>query len=164
MFKIRSNKLKAYTVIELIIVLLVSSLLILSLWLAYGFVYKRFNDFKHTQEGYESLMAFDNLLRKDFNNSVKITSAHGKSLDMLMKDGLRINYIFEENVIIRSANNQGEYFYFNVTQKVFDYLYLDYGMTSNISSFKLELFMRGRVVELIYLKDYDRHFYLNIRQ
>ncbi|TAJ09157.1 hypothetical protein DMA11_20685 [Marinilabiliaceae bacterium JC017] len=153
-------KIRAYTIPELIIVMVITSFLVMSLWGGYRFVVKQFYYFNVRTEKYENLMQIDNLLRNDFLKARAISYEQGKRLVVDLKNKKRVQYIFEENVIIRLQDGITDYFNFDIESKQVEYLYIGRNMTSNVISLFIELFVNNRKVDLFYSKSYDRQFYI----
>jgi len=155
-------KVKAYTIPELIIVMVVSSFLVLSLWGGYRFVLRCFYDYQTVHSRYESLLGIDNCLRRDFYEACQIRAAHGKKLFFQFSNRAVTTYIFEEDVIIRMIGNKTDFFNFDISRHKMEYLYLGRNMSSEIESFELDLLLNQRKIQLFYTKKYDRHSVMNL--
>ena len=156
------RKIKAYTIPEIIVVMIISSILIISLWGAYSFIVNRFHDFNTTNENYENVMRLDMLLRNDFHKAHKITTSFGKQLDIEFSNHDKMSYIFEDNVIIRRNASNSESFYIRLVGKEMKYLYLERKMTSYLERFSAEIILNGRKIILCYNKSYDNKLLMNL--
>jgi Tfp pilus assembly protein PilE len=95
------NKVKAFTLMELTVTMLVTALVVAISYSAYVLIIRTFQMYEMKQDETAALLQLDRLLRKDFSETRRITQATN-GLDLNSPDRL-INYTFTEEAVIRRA-------------------------------------------------------------
>lgn len=98
----RSMRVKAYTILELTIAMLIAAILIGITFTAYGIVSKSYGLFKAKNEAVARLGQLDHLLSRDFNNAELIESDRGH-LQIHQSGASEIEYEFGNAFIVRKS-------------------------------------------------------------
>lgn len=99
-----SKKLKAFTLIEVLVTMLLTTIIIGIIYYAYEVVQKQFIHNKTNDEGITQLSMLNYLLEKDFNESAEVIAANN-GITFLYNDLKSINYEFDEEYILRNTEN-----------------------------------------------------------
>ena len=98
------KKLKAYTLLEITVAMLVASLVISVTYTAYGIIDRSYRRYMETQDKVAELQMLDRALRQDF---LRATLIHGEGNSVTFSDSSgRTSYLFDEHYIIRSRTGQ----------------------------------------------------------
>jgi prepilin-type N-terminal cleavage/methylation domain-containing protein len=107
------SRLKGYTVMELIVVMVLSAIVVSIAYTSFDIISKQYLRYKKSHEEISKILMFDLVLTKDFKNSVFV------SLD---DDGIvcnysdrKINYQIDEHFVVRQENDVLDTFKVRVT-------------------------------------------------
>lgn len=150
-------KIKAYTLPELIVVMILSSLLSLSIWSGYEFLNNRFIDFMKNSEAYENVLQLERFLRNDFYRSSKINSSLQKQL-IFEIDNEIVVYDFNRESVTRTTSKMREHISVLNDKVEIEYLKFDDKEVSNVISLSIEIVVRNRKCNLFFYKDYPHVF------
>jgi len=95
----KRTKLKAFTLLELLVTLLISSLLVGILYSSLYFIYKRYGELSKRSEGLLEVSSFRRALTHDFKTSA--FNLAGASAVACLTDSSRTEYLFEEDYVLR---------------------------------------------------------------
>jgi hypothetical protein len=157
MIKVKTN---ASTIPELVVVMIISSILAIGVWSGYRFLTFQFNAFNERNNQYQELLILDYLLKSDFVASELITADNSRTLDLIFNDGLKVIYLFENDVIVRTQNDNVDSFKMVVNKPIVMYQYINANMTLNVRSLGIDVMVNNRMVSLNYIKKYDCLFYI----
>lgn len=147
------KKLKAFTLVELLVTMLISSIVIGICYTSYQIVSKQFNDYKALNEKTVEVMLLNELIEKDFLQA-----------DSVMKDNMnvvcfnnnnQITYNFNNNRILRKQTEVQDTFFIqseNVQLKFDDKIAENY--QSLIDELSFEAKVIGEQEHFIYRKTY----------
>lgn len=94
------NKIKAFTLMEVTITMLIAAVAISITYTAYRIVSHSYLDYKKKQDKMADIMVADKLLKKDFLSALRITRSD-RGLVMEQAEG-KINYVFFEDFMVRN--------------------------------------------------------------
>jgi prepilin-type N-terminal cleavage/methylation domain-containing protein len=103
------KKLKAFTLIELIIGMIIGSIVVGSCYTGYSFVLKQYYNYKQTKDTINEAMLLHTLISTDFNNA-RILSYKENNLQVAL-DSVNIMYSFEDSFILRKESDVIDTFY-----------------------------------------------------
>ncbi|MBO9702109.1 MAG: prepilin-type N-terminal cleavage/methylation domain-containing protein [Sporocytophaga sp.] len=96
------NKFKAYTIVEMIVTMLITSVTISIAYSSFRIINGQFGQYKSRSHRNYELVLLDKFMMKDFTNSIRvIRNTEGYSCQYLDKS---IDYEFEESYILRKSN------------------------------------------------------------
>jgi len=98
----RNNKVSSFTVIELVVVLLISSLLILFLWQGFQFVISRGVEGVKYTDGVRELILFDSRMQTEFEKSSYIY-IEDNVLAIVLSSKNEIKYVLGKTNIVRKS-------------------------------------------------------------
>lgn len=104
------NKLKAFTLLELLIGMLISSLMITFCYTGYSLIYRHFLNYKSIKEEIITSAQLHAALNNDFITS-KTINFDADVLTLTRKSAPPLLYIFKANNIIRTDNQTSDVFY-----------------------------------------------------
>ncbi len=97
-------RLKAFTIIEIIVTLAISTFIIMVAMMAYFVVNKQFSEYKRLNDELKAIYEVNFLMQNDFNES-EVINFNEKDRTMLFEGGIKIKYQLRKNEIIRSSVN-----------------------------------------------------------
>jgi len=100
----KSLRLKAFTILEMTVAMLIAAIVIGITYTAYSIVSKSYLNFKSRNEDMAVFARLDQLLRRDFERSESINSS-GNKIQMYGLNSHIINYELASGYIIRNAQN-----------------------------------------------------------
>jgi prepilin-type N-terminal cleavage/methylation domain-containing protein len=103
------RKLRAFTIIELIIVMLISSVVITIAYTGLGVFYRQYTQFKHTQEAVSQTLLLDRLLTLDFSNCNYVEKKEG-GITCVYADK-EIAYQLTDEYILRTEKQTADTFF-----------------------------------------------------
>jgi prepilin-type N-terminal cleavage/methylation domain-containing protein len=104
------QKVKAFTLMELLVSMLISGIVISIIYLSYEIIYKQYEGYKKTNKKITQALLVNTLLKTDFLKAHYILNKE-KGLLFLDKQQNAIGYQFEEKYILRKANNVQDTFF-----------------------------------------------------
>jgi len=114
------KKLKAFTILELMVTMIISSLVIGIIYTSYDFIGKQFISYKVVNEEITEAMTSNSLINRDINDAGYIQKTTG-GIHIIYKKEKSLNYIFEVQYVIREINNVRDTFsipIFNVEMRL----------------------------------------------
>lgn len=151
------KKTEAYTVVELIVVMIITSMLVLFIWNGFRFVIFMFHSFSHNVIEYEDLMRLDYLLRNDFFESESIVADRHQNMRGLMfykEGGACVYYLFEEQRIIRKGVSQVDTIKFGIVNEELRTCTVEQVDSVLVCGFSFEIALKKRQLRLNYSRDF----------
>lgn len=96
-------KLKSFTLIEMVIVMIISGIIISIAYFSFFIIAQRFNSFSSSSRSLMEIGTLNNLLAEDFNDA-KSVNVEGDEI-LVIKDSSSIHYLFEEEYILRQQES-----------------------------------------------------------
>ncbi len=156
-----SMKIKAYTIPELMVVMVISSILSISLWGGYKFVAFQYNDFNNKNAKYNDLFQFEGLLKNDFLKSRLIHNDSDNKLHFEFDNMVSVDYQFENDFVIRSQKSVIDTFALSVSNISIEPLLLENQVSQYIKGVTVDLSLRNRSLQIKVAKKYDNKFIFN---
>ncbi len=155
-----SHRVKAFTIIEMTVVMLLSAIVISMAYFAFELLSRRYVKYKEQSEVFYKVTLLDQLLSRDFFVSDSIKS-EGEILKVYKAD-ITSDYHFGSKYVVRQFSGQTDTFYFNVEKK--ELLYnqqLIADGNSMTDQLNLTLLLNGKVLEYNYIKHYSAAIRIN---
>ena len=111
---LKQNKISAFTLIELIIVMALTALTFFAGYIAFNSSNIRIKRFKQNASKTEEVTQLNFLIYKDFEESSAVTLTDSKRLSIFKSHN--VNYFFKDDQTIRESNNRSDTFYVSVLQ------------------------------------------------
>ncbi|WP_291856857.1 prepilin-type N-terminal cleavage/methylation domain-containing protein [Marinilabilia sp.] len=153
------KKVDAYTLPELVVAMVISSILIIIILTAYRFISYQFSVFYQRSLAAQELIIADQLLRNDIKNSRSVSHEEDNTIVFNTRDNLEVIYSFENNYLEREGYAGKEKFPINIEKLHFSYLQFENYETKNLTGITIDLLMNGHFINLSYRKSYDNSFY-----
>lgn len=96
------KKIKAYTLIEVAVAMLLAGICISICYTAYGIIDNYYQSFQQKNQATDQVLSLKHVLEKDFLQS-KAVLKNGEGIK-LNQDSVTINYLFEQQYILREIN------------------------------------------------------------
>ncbi|MGD2034792.1 MAG: prepilin-type N-terminal cleavage/methylation domain-containing protein [Bacteroidales bacterium] len=146
-----NRKLKAFTILELLIVMMLSAIVV-------GMTYLYFTQFRHylqttyqQEEDYARLYRFEFALQKDIDLATELFSPSENELEVRFGDE-EIRYVFDEGRVVRETGNTADTMELKLTGTSFQVLEEYNGL---IESLDLEMETEpGKRLSLVFMKEY----------
>lgn len=116
------NKLKSFTIIELMVVMLISTLVMGIAYQGYMLFYKQFLSFKSSSERIAKVSLLDRLVSSDMSDC-KVVIKRSKGMDCVFNNKV-IQYEWEENFVLRKQETLVDTFYLTTESVEFNFLTL----------------------------------------
>lgn len=108
-------KLKAYSLLEIMIAIVLSGIVISAVYSGYVFTHKQFFRFTAIKTEIRNYFELSEVLNRDFETAKKVIKTGGHEIEMEMIDKT-INYSFGSNYILRTIKLQSDTFFFSVKE------------------------------------------------
>lgn len=151
------TRLKGFTIIDIIITLIISTMLIAFLWNGYYFITKQYNNLSNKNSKLADFITLESQLRKDFNNAVRVTylkeevNCIGKNQNTLYK--------LNNKYVIRNQNSRIDTFPIAITD--INVQFLNIG-SNTVESITLNIDLNSTPISLFFKKTYYPEFFINI--
>jgi hypothetical protein len=106
-------KIKAYTILELIVVMIISTLVIAITYKAYDVVLWQYMQFKNNSDKISKLIILDVLLTRDFSESDYVILREERGIDCVYQEK-QIGYYFLQEKIIREDQSSVDTFFIKI--------------------------------------------------
>ncbi len=106
-------KLKAYSLLELMIAIFLSGIVVSAVYSGYVFTHKQFFKFSSIKTEIRSYFELAEVLNREFETSKKIVKKDDRTIEFEMI-GRTINYSFDDNFIVRTFNEKVDTFFFEI--------------------------------------------------
>ena len=109
-------KLKAFTLLEIMISLLISGIVISAVYSGYVFTHQQFLKFTGIKTEIRNYFELSEVLNREFENAKKVTTKRNREIEIELINKT-INYSFETDYIVREIikENQTDTFFFAVS-------------------------------------------------
>ena len=155
------QKLKAFTLLELLIAMVISSIVVAFGYSVYSLMYKQYLSYKKTKTEIVKTMQFNTVLTNDFYNSEEITFSEN-TIAIFRKNNEPLIYTFNDNFILRKANEITDTFKIATTniQEKFVFKNESYPSTL-IAKFSFDSQLSWDVQHFLFTKNYSAATLLN---
>jgi len=109
------RKLKAFTVLELLVAMVISSLVISASYFTYDIIYKQFLNYKKVDKAVLDAITFRNVLNADFA-AAKFVYKSGNGIRIVDFDDREYKYSFSKDQIIRKVGAASDAFLLNTSE------------------------------------------------
>lgn len=155
-------KIKAFTILEMIINLAFMSIIVSMVYMIYGYFSKNMTEYSlMTSENFE-MASFNTRLKEDFYKADKIVSLNGKEFKILFYDETFVNYRQGEQYLYRENSNTKDSIRSNGI--AFTFLYPDSPKNPGnlVKNILVSAELYGNAVSLFAYKNYFSN-YLNLK-
>ena len=146
-------KLKAFSLLEVLIALVISGLVISMAYSGFLFAHTQFNKFKGITTELRDYFTLSEVLNREFENANKVVKKSNYEIEIQQIDNT-IKYTFENDYIVRTVTNRTDTFWFqtsniemNVINETIDQQLIDY--------LKLNFQDDKREQSLSFMKNYE---------
>jgi len=108
------KKLKAFSIIEVMVSIVISGIVISTAYSVYVFTYKQFFRFASVKTEIRNYFELSSVLTRDFETAKKVIKKGNQEVEIQLIDN-QINYSFFNNHILRTINYHTDTFYFVVS-------------------------------------------------
>nr|WP_321355533.1 prepilin-type N-terminal cleavage/methylation domain-containing protein [uncultured Draconibacterium sp.] len=155
------RRIRAYTLIELTVSLIVGSLLIIFIWTGYYFITKHYNEWNNKNQWVREIALLDQQLRSDIKKADVVLNNRNE-INIYTEDTIKLTYMINDNSIIRNTNGRRDSFALNITNINYKYLELNEEKSSTVSSINIILQLNEEEeLKLVFSKEYDSKFIYN---
>ncbi|WP_089357180.1 hypothetical protein [Ekhidna lutea] len=151
----RKNKLLSFTIGELLIVMIITSIISISLYYSYLAVYRQFILFDQKQTMLNDLSGFHDQLSYDFNLSEKAIINGG--ILMLFFEEKEISYSINSNSIVRTQSSLKEEIKLDIHSRGYKFKGEAVNGSGLIDRLELKFDYLNHEYRWIILKEYDAH-------
>jgi len=141
-------KLKAYSILELLVAILISGIVISAAYSVFIFSNKQFFRFTAVKTDVRDYFELSSTIKRDFENAKTVVKVNEGEIEMELTNQ-QINYQFETNYILRNIDFHTDTFLFSVTNMEINTLN-NYEQGNFINYLKLDL----KNNSLSFFKDY----------
>ena len=113
--QLTAPKVKAFTLIELVVVMIISGILFSIAYFSFFIISQRFNHFSSASSSVMEISNLQTILNKDFDEA-EFLQLQGDDL-IVKKDSLELLYHFEEDYLLRTQLDQVDTFHIPIENK-----------------------------------------------
>jgi hypothetical protein len=143
---------KAFTILELVISMLLSLIVVLIAILAFEMISKQFMSYKKNNETIRNFYVLEGLLTNDFEFSKKIEWKDNNKMECYMPDNKMFSYQLNDTLIIRYAENSTDTFFVKLNK--IDKVFLVNENSKIINELKLQTHLLNEDYLLSFKKNY----------
>src|ERR1035437_4240342 len=155
------QKLKAFTLLELLIAMVISSIVVAFGYSVYSLMYKQYLSYKKTKTEIVKTMQFNTVLTNDFYNSEEITFSEN-TIVIFKKNNEPLLYTFNDNFILRKTNEITDTFKIATTNIQGKFVFKNESFQSTlIDEFSFDSQLSGDVQHFLFAKNYSAATLLN---
>ena len=161
------KKVKAFTLVELLVSMLISSIVISMAYVSYDIVYKQFSNYKNINKKINEVILIDMLLKNDFFQAKEIYCKTSDKLIFKDKQNHENTYLFTPGYIIRKSNEVNDTLFIGASKILFKFqneeLFSDNASLTNklMDEFCFESFVLGEIEQFHYKKEYAADVLMN---
>lgn len=146
-------KVKSFTIIELMISLLISSIVVSLSYYTFILTTQQLSHYKIKSELLNRFLLLDKTLQNDFNNSVDIKDSAGSYLLLSSdsSDSLLVKYIFKNDFIVRNIDLVNDTFFLKSNLSKIDYVS---DSLQIVKTLLLKIELKESIVTPIFIKNY----------
>lgn len=160
------KKLKAFTLMELIVGMAISCMLMGICFIAYKIVLNQFNSFSHNSSFLSEVSFCNYLLNKDFESAVAIEQPSDYAIDIELSETSQIHYVFEPDYVLRIQGDNADTIH--VSTKDMKISYMDSSQKSiphsKIEGLTFSIFKGKEQFDLSFQKEYSPHYIVNTKE
>ena len=145
---------KAFTLMELLIGMIISSILIAFSYSAYSIIYNQYLTYRNIKKEVSQTMEFNAVFNTDFQNSEFVTF-DGNNLTLVRSNSSSLEYIFQEKFIIRKDNEVKDTFQLNNTDIIVKYPVYKEQSLQIVNEFSFNSIVNGLPEIFHFLKKYS---------
>ena len=146
------RRMKSFTLIELIVTMIISSIGIGIMGSAYRIVNHQYSSYKKMNEGISHIKQLNALLHKDFDNAMQVNWRNGTLEILNEKDEKEIIYKFNHNTITRLQANVNDVFEIKIIG--IKGMLMDQPLTGIIDELQIEVLVNGANQHFHFKKQY----------
>ncbi len=147
---------KAFTVLELIVSMILSTIVVLIAVLAFELINLQFCNYKKTNDKMMSFLELESLLSHDFQFSKKVEWYDNNSIKFIMPDNKPFSYQLFDTCVVRTNESASDTFCLKINK--IEKSFLDPGKSNLILSLKLETSVLNENYSLFFEKLYAADF------
>ncbi|HLC83714.1 MAG TPA: prepilin-type N-terminal cleavage/methylation domain-containing protein [Bacteroidia bacterium] len=152
------QKLKAFTLMELLIGMIVSAIVISFCYMSYGMIYKQFINYKTVKQELVETMQFHSVLNRDFADAQKVLF---KENELTLVNAKNVSYNFETEFVFRQAGEVVDTFFLNPVNISVDYLMTENNLSKPVVQFSFDALVLGEQEHFLFSKRYDAEMIVN---
>jgi prepilin-type N-terminal cleavage/methylation domain-containing protein len=99
-----NKKFKAFTLIELVVTMVISSIVVMLAFTCYEITYKQYLNFRKSNNTVTQVILFNSLFKRDVLLSNLINRIDDNNVLLKMNDTVNVNYFFGSNYVLRKYN------------------------------------------------------------
>ncbi|PKP20789.1 MAG: hypothetical protein CVU05_08330 [Bacteroidetes bacterium HGW-Bacteroidetes-21] len=153
-------RIKAFTLIEMIVAMIISSVVIGLALTVYGRINEYFIDLNKIGEKYNNTLMLVSNLRNDFERAIEIKGDNSQIM-VLLENEMNNTYDFNGDVVVRTSKEQSDTFF--LPQKNIETKYCD-DKQEYLSELTIDFMQGEQIIQLHLIKDYSRDLMFNILQ
>ena len=152
------NRVKAFTILELVIVMIITSFIVIAGYFAYSSSVSRLAIFKENAVYGTEFSQFNVTLAKDIEESSSASLIGRTKLSLKQNESDEIIYQFDEDMVSRKTTSHTDTFNLSISQVIPTELEFDKYFLSGLS---LIVESGGQELQMNYHKSYEPYFYMN---
>lgn len=152
------QKLKAFTLMELLIGMIVSAIVISFCYLSYGMIYKQFINYKTIKQELVETMQFHSVLSRDFADAQKVLF---KENELTLVNNKNVNYNFETEFVLRKTGEAVDTFFLKPVNIFADHLVTESDLSKPVVQFSFDALVFGEQEHFLFSKRYDAEMMVN---
>lgn len=125
------KRLKAFTLMELLVAMLISTIVVGISYQAYHIVYQQYMSYRKNNQLINNVFMLHTALQTDFMNA-KFVNKKEDAVVMKDKDGNKIIYFFDQNYILRNVNEMQDTFFVSANDMHLKFISEDQKATEGI--------------------------------
>ena len=156
------QKIKAFTLLELLVGMIISSLVIGFCFMSYFIIYKQYLNYRTTKQVISDVVLLNTVICSDFTKSNRITAVNENELILDYENKQVINYHFTPEFIIRKADETTDTFKINSSNCIPVYITdMENEKLSLITVFSFDTNVFGEQEHLNFTKNYGADVIIN---
>jgi prepilin-type N-terminal cleavage/methylation domain-containing protein len=152
------KKLPAFTLIELLIGMIISSIVIGFGYAAYSLIYKQYLAYKHVKEKVVEITLLNHVLSTDMLNA-EIISFNENTLSLVGTNQNSLQYLFQDTLIVRTENELTDTFNISALNVKTDFLFPDQAIF--VKQFSFDADALGEKEHFTFTKNYSSETLMN---
>lgn len=156
----RENKLKSYTIIELLISMLIMAILSILVYMLFSSFFKQFKSFSNTEEKLLSYSLFKSTIKRDFFLSDKVV-LEGREVKLFVEEEVFTRYLMGNGLVLKynDFNQTIDTFFLEI--KGLDPVYIRKVEDKIISKINLNVGLFNSETKMILTKRYGKNIHIN---
>lgn len=154
------RKLKAFTLMELLIGMIVSAIVISFCYLSYAMIYKQFVSYRTVKQELVEALEFHSVLNRDFVDAQKATFRETE-LTLISYKNRNVIYNFEAEFVLRKTGEVVDTFFLEPTNISTDFLMTENNFSKPVVQFSFDALVLGEQEHFLFNKRYDAEMIVN---